>query len=110
MNILRQTSVLTLTTVNLVAGSAFEYPQQPSQISFGVNQSATGAFVTVYAGARLIAEEFPPPIFAVYPVVPDGFYFNFVILPSERLVINFRNPTGGTIIASLSLDMQPIGR
>lgn len=110
MNIMKQLAVLSGTSVNLVAGSAFEYPQQPAQVSAGVNQSVTGGFVTIYAGSRLIAEEFIPRIVAAYPVVPDDFYFNFLILPAERLSINFRNPTGGGITAWLAIDMQPVGR
>lgn len=111
MNILRQVAIATAQPAqNLVNGSAFEYPQQPSQVSMGVNTSAVGSFITVYAGSRLIAEEFTPVQIAAYPVVPDTMYLNFVILPGERLVVNARNPTGGTITFYLNVDMQPIGR
>ena len=86
MNILRTQSTLANSTLNLVNGSAFEYPQQPSQVSLGVlaNLGATATFATVYAGSRLIAEEFQLPVAAVankYPVIPDDFFFNFVVLP-----------------------------
>ena len=47
---------------------------------------------------------------AAYPIVPDDFYFNFVILPGERLVTQFRNGSAGNITAWLAIDMQPIGR
>lgn len=111
MNILRQVAIATAQPAqNLVNGSAFEYPQQPSQVSLGVNASATGTFLTVYAGSRLIAEEFPPVVATAYPIVPDTMYLNFVILPGERLVVNARNPTAGTITFYLNADMQPIGR
>lgn len=110
MNIIRQRSVATLVTDNLVNGSAFEYPQQPSQLSIGVNQATTGGFLTIYAGARLIVEEFPPTVAGAYPVVPDAFFFNFVILPGERLVLSYRNPTGGAIVVWFVVDMQPIAR
>ena len=110
MIIARRVAVPTLVTnPNLVAGSAFEYPQQPSQVSLGVNASATGSFVTIYAGARLIAEEFAPFVGAEFPIIPDQMYINFVILPGERLVITARNPTGGTITFNTMVDMQPIG-
>jgi hypothetical protein len=93
---------------NLVAGSAFEYPQQPSQVSIGLAQSATGMFVTIYAGSRLIAEEFPPQIGTAFPNIPDGFYYNFVILPQERLVVVARNSTAGALDMRLVVDMQPV--
>ena len=72
MNILRQVSVPTVSSVNLVNGSAFEYPQQPMQISAGCNQVGTAMFLTIYAGARLIVEEFIPRNAAAYPIVPDN--------------------------------------
>ena len=109
-NILRTQPTPAATTLNLVNGSAFEYPQQPMQVSLGVNAGTAGTFITIYAGSRLIAEEFTPPVIVtLYPVVPDGFYFNFVILPGERLVVSHRNPTGGPITTQLAIDMQPIG-
>lgn len=111
MNILRQTLIATAQPAqNLVNGSAFEYPQQPSQVSMGINASPAGSFITVYAGSRLIAEEFPPVLATAYPIVPDTMYLNFVILPGERLVVNARNPTGGNVTFYLNADMQPIGR
>ena len=110
MNILRQYSVPATSTANVVTGSAFEYPQQPLQISLAISNATTAMFCTIYAGARLIAEEFTMTVSAAYPIVPDAFYFNFVILPGERLVVNVRNSTGGALVAYLVADMQPIGR
>lgn len=109
MNIMRQVAVTTgVTNPNLLSGSAFEYPQVPIQVSMGVNASAAGTFVTIYAGSRLIAEEFPPYVAASYPVVPDTVYFNFVALPQERLVVAARNPTGGTVTFYLAAEMQQV--
>lgn len=111
-NIARTTAVAAgASNANLVSGSAFEYPQQPSQVSLGVIASATGTFMTVYAGSRLIMEESPPYVAATtYPVVPDQMYLNFVILPGERLVVAVRNPTGGSITFGLMAEMTAIGR
>lgn len=94
---------------NLVAGSAFEYPQAPQQVSLGVRASAPGIFLTVYAGARLIAEEFPATLGTEYPVIPDQMSLNFVITPNERLVISARNSTAGPLTCYLLADMQQIG-
>lgn len=109
MNIAKSTSVSAGgSNSNLVSGSAFEYPQQRSQVSLGVIASATGTFMTVYAGSRLVLEESPPFVSAsTYPTVPDQMYFNFVILPGERLVIAVRNPTGGAVVFGLMCEMTP---
>jgi hypothetical protein len=109
-NIVRKFSVPATTTSNVVSGSAFEYPQQPSQLSLAINGGAAAMFCTLYAGSRLIAEEFELNISAAYPIVPDQFYFNFPILPGERLVVNVRNSTAGPLVAWFVIDMQTIGR
>lgn len=110
MNIQRVTALTTGTNnPNLVSGSAFEYPQEPMQVSMGVIASATGAFITVYAGSRLIMEESPPFVSAsTYPVIPDQMNLNFPMVPGERLVVAARNPTGGTITFGLQAEMTPI--
>ena len=111
MNIVRQVTLATLlSNSNVLSGSAFEYPQQPIQVSLGMNVETTGTFVTIYAGSRLIVEEFPPYVASTYPIVPDQMYFNFVALPQERLVVAWRNPTGATRTMYLMMELQPIGR
>jgi len=97
-----------LVNPNLVAGSAFEYPQQVSQVSIGLTQETGGVFFTIYAGARLIAEEFPAQIGTTFPNIPDGFYYNFVILPGERLVVVARNAAGANRDVRIVVDMQPV--
>lgn len=112
MNIQRVTTIAAgASNSNLVAGSAFEYPQVPTQVSLGLVASATGTFMTVYAGSRLILEESPPYVSSTtYPVVPDQMFLNFPILPGERLVVAIRNPTAGSITAGLMVEMTPVGR
>jgi len=82
---------------NLLAGSAFEFARQNSLVSIGIAQSATGGFATINSGADVVAEEFSPPIATVYPVIPDDMYFSDVAAAGDRLVIRYRNPTGGNL-------------
>lgn len=110
-NVMRSVAVTAgVTNPNLLSGSAFEYPQVPTQISLGVSASATGSFITIYAGARLIVEEFTPFVGTTYPLIQDTMYFNYVALPQERLVVAARNPTGGTITFWLAMELQTVGR
>jgi len=83
---------------NILAGSAFEFARQNSLVSIGVHQAATGGFATINSGADVVAEEFSPPIATVYPIIPDNMYFSDVAAAGDRLVIRYRNPTGGAII------------
>ena len=96
--ILVETAVATLVTVNnIVSGSAFEFARQRQLVSIGVAQSATGGFTTITSGPDIIAEEFSVPIATVYPIIPDNMYFTDVMEMGDRLVIRYRNPTGGSL-------------
>jgi hypothetical protein len=82
---------------NILAGSAFEFARQNSLVSVGVAQSATGGFSTINSGSDVIAEEFAPAILSRYPIIPDEMYFSDVAAAGDRLVVRFRNPTGGAL-------------
>jgi len=82
---------------NVFAGSAFEFARAPSLISIGVTASATGGFVTIQNGSDIVAEEFAPYVSATYPIIPDQMYFSDVANTGDRLVVKFRNPTGGAL-------------
>lgn len=86
---------------NLLSGSAFEYSRGNAIVSLGVVASATGAFLTIQSGPDIVLEESPPAVAAVMPVIPDQMYYNFAANAGDRLVVRFRNPTGGAITARL---------
>jgi hypothetical protein len=85
------------TNTNTIAGSAFEFARVPELINIGVTQSATGGFVTITNGSDIIAEEFEPYIATTYAIIPDQMYFSDYAAVGDRLVIKYRNPTGGTL-------------
>jgi len=93
---------------NILAGSAFEFARQNSLVSIGINQSATGGFATVQSGADIVAEEFAPPIATVYPIIPDNMYFSDVAQAGDRLVVRYRNPTGGALIVRVVAQVTPL--
>lgn len=96
--IMKETSVAAgAVNENILAGSAFEFARQNSLVSIGIAQSATGGFATIQAGPDIVAEEFSPPIATVYPVIPDNMYFSDVAAAGDRLVVRYRNPTGGAL-------------
>lgn len=113
MNIMRQRVVTTAspTDANALVGSAFEYPQQPSQVSLGMICTATGMLATVYAGSRLIMEESPvaQPSTFIYPIVPDHMYLNYPVLPGERLVVQLRNASAGNLTVGVNCEITPVG-
>jgi len=86
---------------NLLSGSAFEYARSNAIVSLGVVGSATGCFVTIQSGPDIVLEESPPAVLTTMPTVPDQMYYNFAANAGDRLVVRFRNPTGGAVTARL---------
>jgi len=93
---------------NLVSGSAFEFARVRQVVSMGWVQSATGGFMTLQAGADIVAEEFSVPILTTYPIIPDNMYFTDIMEPGDRLVARYRNPTGGALTVRGAVQTSPI--
>jgi hypothetical protein len=107
--IMRTTSIPANSVVdNTLAGSAFEFARGNSLVSIGVTQAATGLFVTIQAGADIVAEEFEPPILTRYPIIPDEMYFSDVAAAADRLVVRVRNSTGGAVIARTTCQVSAL--
>lgn len=82
---------------NIFSGSAFEYARSPAIVSIGAVASATGGFITIQAGPTIVLEESPPTVKTTMPVIPDDFLYTAAVAPGDRLVLRFRNPTGGSL-------------
>jgi hypothetical protein len=97
-SIIRETSVAAgITNENIFSGSAYEFARSNQIVSVGMAQSATGGFASLQAGPQIVAEEFSVPILTRYPIQPDEFYFNMGMAVGDRLVLRYRNPTGGAL-------------
>lgn len=94
---------------NLVSGSAFEFARRRQIVSMGMAQSATGGFFTVTSGADIVAEEYSGVILTRYPIIPDEMYFTDVMEVGDRLVLRYRNPTGGALTARAVVQLSDIG-
>jgi 3-hydroxymyristoyl/3-hydroxydecanoyl-(acyl carrier protein) dehydratase len=92
---------------NIFAGSAFEYVRQPGVVSIAAVASATGGFITLQAGPTLILEESPPTVKTAMPIVPDDFLYQSAVVPGDRLVLRFRNPTAGALIVRAVCQLSP---
>lgn len=107
--IMKETSVAAgAVNENILAGSAFEFARQNSLVSVGIVQSATGGFATIQSGADIVAEEFSAPIKTSYPIIPDEMYFSDVAQAGDRLVVRYRNPTGGALTVRVVCQVTPL--
>jgi hypothetical protein len=95
---------------NIISGSAFEFARVRQLVSMGVVQSATGGFSTITSGPDIIAEEFLPAIVALASpiIIPDHMYFTDYMEPGDRLVIRYRNPTGGALDVRALVQTSPV--
>jgi hypothetical protein len=94
---------------NIISGSAFEFARTRQVVSMAVVQSATGGFATITSGPDIIAEEFLPAIVALANpiIIPDHMYFTDYMEPGDRLVIRYRNPTGGALDVRALVQASP---
>ena len=107
----KETSVGAGVTTDLFSDSAFLYASRNAVVSMGINASATGTFVTIYAGSRLILEESATsvtPAAGLQPSTSDRFYYNFAVAAGERLTVSVRNPTAGAITIFAIAQIQDI--
>ena len=94
---------------NLFAGSAFEFARTPQLVSMGVTVSATGGFARIQNGSDIVAEEFSPYIATTYPIIPDQMFYSDYSAVGDRLIIAFRNPTGGALTVRAVAQISPVG-
>jgi hypothetical protein len=97
------------TNNNLFSGSAFEFARTPQLVSVGVTVSATGGFGRIQNGSDIIAEEFSPFVLTTPPVIPDHMYFSDYSAVGDRLIVAYRNPTGGAITINSVAQISPVG-
>lgn len=97
-------------SVNLVAGTQYEFPQFHAHCEFGLVTTATGMLATIYAGSDLLMQEGPVQIKAVstFPTYPDDFHVNDDIAANARLNVTVRNTTGGALVVILVIRLNPL--
>jgi len=91
---------------SIIQGNAYEFARNRAVISVGVAAAATGTFTAVQLGARNVATEFSPPILTRYPVIPDEMYVNDVVEQQDRILLPWRNPTGGAIVVRAAIQLS----
>jgi len=95
-----------VTNPSIIQGNAYEFARNRAVISIGLSAAAAGTFTQVQLGARTVATEFSPPILTRYPVIPDEMYVNDVVDVNDRILIPWRNPTGGAIVVRTAIQLS----
>jgi len=99
------------TVLNVLAGSAFEFVREASQVRVGLLASAAGLLVGASSGSDILLEEGSTcdvvRVANQGPIFPDDFILEDVAMPMDRLKISVRNPTGGAITLFYGVRTDP---
>jgi hypothetical protein len=99
------------TNNNVLAGSAFEFVKEASQVAIGLLGSATGLLAGVSSGSDILMEDGSlvdvVRVANQGPIFPDDYILTDVAMPMDRLRISVRNPTGGAITLFYGVKVDP---
>lgn len=99
------------TVLNVLAGSAFEFVKEASQVKIGLLASATGLLVGASSGSDILLEDGSAcdvvRIANQGPIWPDDFILEDIAMPMDRLKVSVRNPTGGAITLFYGVRTDP---
>lgn len=90
---------------NVLAGQQFEFLPQNAQCSLAVAGSAVGLNTSLLAGGVTIINDQAINGANHFPVIPDDIMSQEVIPGGARLLLTFRNTTGGALTAFWRVDV-----
>jgi hypothetical protein len=96
------------TSANLVTGELYEFLGEPSVVNLFVASAATGLNGTLLIGAETVIDDQLASHANRFPISPDDFLGRGGGLPGDRLVLRFRNTTGGALVLFWRLEIDPV--
>lgn len=110
MPMMQGSTSLTTNTVsaNVLAGLLHEFASRPSGVRVLATGSATGLLVTMVIGNTVIIQDQAIGLQNRFPIVPDDVLAAGGAMPGDRLLLTFRNPTGGTLVAFWRVDVEAV--
>lgn len=98
---------------NVMAGSANELIKGPSLVKFYACSSATGIAAEAKSGNDTLLEDGGTsniPQANRFPIDPDDIVAKDVATLMDRLILKFRNLSGGAIDVYWAVEVTPLGR
>jgi hypothetical protein len=84
-------------SANVYAGKLYEFPPRPSTVRVRVSGSAVGLNATLLIGGVSIVNDQPISQSNRWPILPDDLLIQVPVRQGSRLVLTFRNTTGGAL-------------
>lgn len=104
------TSIAAGATTNPLQGWQYEYLPWNAIVRLLAQTTATGVLLTIYSGSETIQQEAPLDGGGTANVLPNSFKvepIGFRAPGGDRLVLNFRNTTGGALAVTGVIDVNP---
>ncbi len=96
------------TSGNQVTGELYEFLGEASVVNLFAAGAATGLNATLLIGSEVTIDDQLAGHANRYPISPDDFLGRGGGLPGDRLVLRFRNTTGGAIVMFWRMEIDPI--
>jgi hypothetical protein len=92
-------------SANQVAGQLYEFLPRRTTVLLAATSSAVGINCTLLIGGRVVVNDAPISQANRFPIVPDDVVTQEVGGAGNRLILTFRNTTGGALTCNWSLDI-----
>lgn len=90
---------------NVLAGELYEFLSAQAQVILSCSGSAIGLNVTLLAGGVTLINDQAISLQNRFPIIPDDIITQEVIPGGARLLLTFRNTTGGILTAFWRVDV-----
>lgn len=92
-------------SANVLAGQQYEFLPGHANVVLSVAGSAAGLRVSLLAGGVTLIDDQAINIANRFPVIPDDVISQEIIPGGARLLLTFRNTTGGALTAFWRVDV-----
>lgn len=90
-------------SANQLSGQLWEFAPEGAQVTYAATGSATGLRTTFICTVPLVLDQ-AIGLQNRFPILPDDIVFSDVV-PGGRMVLTFRNTTGGALTAFWRVDL-----
>lgn len=104
----RQSVAANATVANAVSGKLHEFVNRPSIVRLYATGSAVGLNMSLLIGSESAMQDQEVNAQNRMPLLPDDFVVEFGAFPGDRIVLSYRNTTGGAITAFTLVDVIPL--
>jgi hypothetical protein len=95
------------TTANILAGKLHEFLNENSVVRLLATSSATGINATLLVGGESVCQDQIVSFANRFPIFPDDMVVEAGGFAGDRLVLFYRNTTGGSLTANTAVDVLP---